>query len=151
MNPDRRIGPHRSVQCALPDVGGGLGVYHSLHLHKGPAGGFITTAEDLGRFAIAVMDHHLVSQPTLEMMLTPQQLPDGEVLGFGMGWGLFPGELWYGEREAFHGGGTPQVSAMLYLLPDRKFAVAILMNLESVSERTSLAAQIAKDVLDLGT
>ena len=64
--------------------------------------------------------------------------------------GLFPGEDWYGEREAFHGGITPGVSTVLYLLPDRRFAVAIMMNLEGVGDRVGLAAQIAKLVLELG-
>ena len=117
---------------------------------KLPAGGFITTAEDLARFAIALMDHRVVQAETLEQMLTPVQLRSGEVVGNGLGWGLFPGEDWYGEREAFHGGVTPQVSGMLYLLPDRRFAIAILMNLEGVPGRTELSANIAKVVLGLG-
>ena len=64
--------------------------------------------------------------------------------------GLFPGEDWYGEQEAFHGGITPGVSTVLYLLPNRRFAVAIMMNLEGVGDRVGLAAQIAKLVLELG-
>lgn len=117
---------------------------------KLPAGGFITTAEDLARFAIAVMDHRLIQAETFEQMLTPVRLSNGEMVGNGLGWGLFPGEEWYGEREAFHGGVTPQVSGMLYLLPDRRFAVAILTNLEGVPGRTQLSANIAKVVLSLG-
>lgn len=118
---------------------------------KLPAGGFITTAEDLARFAIAVMDHRLIQAETFEQMLTPVRLRNGEMVGNGLGWGLFPGEEWYGEREAFHGGVTPKVSGMLYLLPDRRFAVALLMNLEGVPGRTQLSANIAKVVLGLGT
>lgn len=116
---------------------------------KLPAGGFVTTAEDLARFAIGVMNGTLIRRATFEQMLSPVRLPDGEVAALGLGWGLFPGETWYGEREAFHGGMTPMVSAMLYLLPDRQFAVAILTNLEGVSGRSQLAAEIAKEVLDL--
>ncbi|HMB89346.1 MAG TPA: serine hydrolase domain-containing protein [Rhodothermales bacterium] len=118
---------------------------------KLPAGGFITTAPDLGRFAAAVMNHTLLSRATLEQMLTPYRLANGEVVDNGLGWGLFPDETWYGEQEAFHGGITPQVSGMLYLLPGRQFAVAIMMNLEGVSGRTGLAADIAKIALDLGS
>lgn len=116
---------------------------------KLPAGGFVTTAEDLVRFAIAVMQGTLIRRATFEQMISPVRLADGEVVEQGLGWGLFPGERWYGEREAFHGGMTPTVSAMLYLLPDRQFAVALLTNLEGVSGRTQLAAEIAKEVLDL--
>jgi CubicO group peptidase (beta-lactamase class C family) len=110
-----------------------------------PAGGFLTTAEDLARFASAVLEHRLVSSATLKLMLTPQKTKTGKVLDYGLGWGLFPGEDWYGEREAFHGGQSPQVSNVLYML-----AIAIQMNLEGVPERTGLAASIAQIVLDLG-
>lgn len=116
---------------------------------KMPAGGYITTVEDLARFAAAVMNHELITGETLQLMLTPVRLTNGERMPYGLGWGLFPGETWYGEREAFHGGATPQVSGILYLLPDARFAVAILTNLEAVPERTALAAEIAKVVLGL--
>lgn len=117
---------------------------------KLPAGGFITTAEDLARFGAAVMTHRIIGAETLEQMLTPVRLADGTIVPYGFGWGLFPGEDWYGEREAFHGGVTPQVSGTLYLLPGRRFAVALFMNLESVSGRTGLSAEIAQIVLGLG-
>lgn len=117
--------------------------------NKVPAGGYITTAEDLARFAIAFMDHSLVSDSTERLMLTPQTTSDGRTIPYGLGWGLFPGEDWYGEKEAFHGGVTPGVSGVLYLLPDRNFAVVMLMNLQGVPGRTGLSADIAKTVLDL--
>ena len=116
---------------------------------KLPAGGFITTAPDLVRFAAAAMDGTLISPATLDTMLTPRTTTGGEPTGYGLGWGLFPDEEWYGEKEALHGGGTPQVSGMLYLLPGRRFAVAILANLEGVDDRAGLAARIARIALDL--
>jgi len=116
---------------------------------KLPAGGFVTTASDLVAFASALMDGTLVSPETFERMLTPQTTTAGDPVPYGLGLGLFPDELWYGEREAFHGGGTPGVSGMLYLLPERRFAVAILMNLEGVSDRVALTAEIARVVLAL--
>jgi serine beta-lactamase-like protein LACTB, mitochondrial len=118
---------------------------------KMPAGGYLTTAPDLARFAAALMAGRLVTPATLEHMFTPARLANGELVPYGLGWGLFPGEDWYGQREAFHGGGTPEVSGVLYLLPDAKFAVAILSNLENVPERTALAAQIARIVLAMGS
>lgn len=117
--------------------------------NKLPAGGFITTAEDLAAFAVHLMNDQLVNKATKELMLTPQQTSTGKVIDYGFGWGLFPEETWYGQREAFHGGGTPKVSGILYLLPDVQFGVVILMNLEGVSERVGLCATIAKEVLRL--
>lgn len=115
-----------------------------------PAGGFLTTVEDLVRFASAAMEHKLISKKTFEQMITPQKTKGGKTIEYGLGWGLFPGEDWYGEKEAFHGGQSPQVSNVLYLLPGQRFALAIQTNLEGVPERTGFAAQIAKIILDLG-
>lgn len=117
--------------------------------NKIPAGGFVTTVEDMARFAIAFMNDELVNATTRAAMLTPQRTLDGEQTAYGLGWGLFPGEKWYGELEAFHGGRTPGVTGIHYLLPGRKFAVIIIANLEGVGGRVELAAQIAKDVLEL--
>jgi CubicO group peptidase (beta-lactamase class C family) len=140
---------NRAAGYRMNERGELLNAYYVDMSNKMPAGGYITTVEDLASFAAAVMNGTLIKHATLEHMLTPQKTTSGEVVPYGLGWGLFPDETWYGEREAFHGGGTPRVSGMLYLLPDRRFAVAILMNLEEVSERTELAAEIAKTVLDL--
>jgi len=117
--------------------------------NKMPAGGFVTTAPDLVRFGSAVMDATLVSPETFARMIEPARTTGGEVLTYGFGWALFPDEDWYGEKEAFHGGGTPGVSGFLYLLPRRRFAVAFLMNVEDVDDRVGLAAQIARVALDL--
>ncbi|MCB0595744.1 MAG: beta-lactamase family protein [Lewinellaceae bacterium] len=118
--------------------------------NKMPAGGYLTSAEDLAYFAAAFMNGELLDRESMALMLEPQQTLAGDTIPYGLGWGLFPGEDWYGEREAFHGGITPGVSTVLYLLPDRRFAVAIMMNLEGVGDRVGLAAQIAKLVLELG-
>ena len=118
--------------------------------NKLPARGFVTTAGDLARFAAAFMGDELVSAETRREMLEPGRTGEGEVVAYGLGWGLMPDEDWYGHQEAFHGGGTPQVAGMLYLLPDAGFAVAILMNREGVQDRLGTAAKIARIVLDLG-
>lgn len=114
-----------------------------------PAGGFITTSQDLARFSVAVLENKLISKKTFEQMLTPQKTKSGAIVNYGLGWGLFPDEDWYGEKEAIHGGQSPGVSGMLYLLPNRRFAVAFQGNSENFSDRSDLAANIAKVVLDL--
>lgn len=119
---------------------------------KMPAGGFITTAVDLASFAAAIFDNRLLQPDTFRQMTSLNVLRDETITTYGLGWGLSdPDDLWYGEQEVLHGGGTPLVSGILYLLPNRRFAVVLLANLESVSGRTELAAQIAKCVLDLGS
>jgi len=63
-----------------------------------------------------------------------------------LGWGL---DSLAGEPEVYHGGQTPQVTGILAMLPRRRFAVAVLMNLEGVDNRRELTDGIAKVVLGL--
>lgn len=116
-----------------------------------PAGGFLTTAEDLASFAIALMGNKLVSQKTFEQMVTPQKLKNGDTINYGFGWFLSPpDDTWYGEKEVLHTGQSPGVSGILYLIPKRRFAVAIQGNSEKFSGRNILTANIAKIILNLG-
>lgn len=115
-----------------------------------PAGGFITTVEDLALFAVAVMEHKLISQKTFEQMLTPQKIKNGKTIDYGLGWAVSADDDWYGEKEASHGGQSPGVSGILYLIPKRNFAVAIQGNSEKFSDRSAMAANIAKIILELG-
>lgn len=147
----RAVIPRRAAGY-VRDSAGGLGNARFADMsNRLPAGGFVTSVEDLARFAIAFMDGTLVSDSTRRAMLEPQRTANGEVVPYGLGWGLFPGEDWYGLAEAFHGGGTPGVSGMLYLIPERRFAVALLANLEGLDERVDLCARIARVVLGLST
>jgi CubicO group peptidase (beta-lactamase class C family) len=112
---------------------------------KMAAGGWITTASDLVRFVNAVMDGKFVSQKTLKEMLTPYRLPrgNGTVDGYGEGWFL---EEYRGLRAGMHGGGTPQVSGIVLFVPDKRIAVAGIMNLENVPAADRV--KLAKAILD---
>ena len=141
------IVPNRTAGY-IPNEKGGMNNSRMVDMsNRMPAGGFVTTAEDLASFAINVMNYKLISQKTFEQMLTPQKTKKGDVIGYGLGWGLFSGDF-YGEKEAFHGGQSPGVSTMLYILPKLNFAVAFQANVEVFADRTDLAADIATIVLE---
>jgi CubicO group peptidase (beta-lactamase class C family) len=111
-----------------------------------PAGGYVTTVEDLARFAAAVMAGRLVRPETFRQMTTPTLLPDGTRAPYGLGWGLEL-EEWHQDVWTFHGGSTPGASGMLALMPRHRFAVAVLTNLEELPERSELLADVARIVL----
>jgi serine beta-lactamase-like protein LACTB len=98
--------------------------------NKIPGGGLCSTAADVARFAIAVMDERLLRAETQRMMWTPQRTRDGRKTGYGLGWLV---GTWRGRREVWHHGGQPRVSTLLYMQPDRRFAIVFLSNLEGVS------------------
>lgn len=123
--------------------------------YKIPGGGFVSTVEDLAKFAIAVQTHKFLKPETTQQMFTAQKLSNGQVIrtnprspnnpnaSYGMGW--FINER-SGEKEVYHSGGQQRVSTLLYMLPERKFAVILMSNLEGAG-LMNLAREIADIVL----
>jgi len=89
-----------------------------------PAGGAISTAGDLVRFAAALRDGKLVSQATFAEMVKPHGAPPtGDKYGYAM-------EIAdvYGHTVVGHGGGFAGVSTHLYLILGSPYTVVILAN-----------------------
>jgi hypothetical protein len=91
----------------------------------------------------AWMEGHLVSQPTMKQMLEPYKLRKGTIDNFGLG--LFIDD-YHGMKAGLYGGGTAQVSALIFFVPEKRLAVAGMFNLEGVPgpERISLGEAIAE-------
>lgn len=106
-----------------------------------PGGGWLSTSEDLARFADAVMSDKLVTSATLEEMWKPlSNRDDGS--GYGLGWGI--GKL-DGHRVVGHNGGQAGSSTSLKLVPDRRLAVAVMTNVEGAD-----LDAFAESILTLG-
>jgi serine beta-lactamase-like protein LACTB len=124
-----------------------INAIHDDMSNRVPAGGFVSTPTDLVLFAQAYLQDKLVADSTRQFML---RRPNGRVSAplsegfYGFGWAISD---WYGVQEVSHGGGTPGVSAILYMLPAKGYTVAVMMNLEGVPDRGDLAGDIAKIVL----
>lgn len=99
--------------------------------NKPPGGGINASAGDMGNFVAALYSGRLVAKPTLDKMLTPSTTQDGKPTIYGLGFFLDgPISKYHGLQEAGHGGDQQGVSGVLYLLPERRFGVVILSNLE---------------------
>lgn len=96
--------------------------------YKVPGGGFVSTADDLARFAVALQTGKLLKRETLELMYAPQKTKDGKETSYGLGWGV--GKRPTGERTVGHSGGQQRVSTFLHMQPDQRLAVVIMSNLE---------------------
>ncbi len=133
--------------------------------YKLPGGGFVSTAEDMARFAIAVQSGVLLKPETLKLMWTNQKTRDGRETGYGYGWyiggrpnrgpgttakppavGVVPKPA-QSELSVSHGGVQAGFTADLWLLPEKKFAVTILTNLEG-GGRLGLA-ELANQIADI--
>jgi D-alanyl-D-alanine carboxypeptidase len=111
-----------------------------------PAGGAISTADDLVRFAAALRGGRLVKPSTFAEMTKPRQtVPTGDQYGYAM-------EIMdvYGRTVVGHGGGFPGVSTHLYLVLGSPYTVVVLGNQDPPSDGyagrmiVALAAEKAK-------
>lgn len=112
--------------------------------YKVPGGGFVSTAEDLARFAVALQTDRLLKRETLELMFTPQKLKDGKETSYGLGWSIARRPT--GERAVGHSGAQQRVSTFLHMQPEQGLAVVIMSNLEG-SRLGDLAQRIGDVVL----
>lgn len=116
--------------------------------YKLPGGGLVSTAGDLARFAVALLDGRLVRADTFAEMCTRQRTAGGAETPYGLGW--YIGGAADRPGAVYHGGVQKGVTSTLYLLPREHFAVAILTNLEGggMLGLEALAGRIAAILLD---
>ncbi|HEY6066813.1 MAG TPA: serine hydrolase domain-containing protein [Thermoanaerobaculia bacterium] len=93
---------------------------------KWGGGGFISTAEDLARFGMALLRGDLVRRESTALLFSPHRTAGGESTGYGMGWqvGVDAG----GRRRLVQSGRTPGGRSVLVLVPEARLAVAVLAN-----------------------
>jgi serine beta-lactamase-like protein LACTB, mitochondrial len=110
--------------------------------YKIPGGGYVTTAEDLVRFAQALMDGKIVKPDTLVQMWTPVKISGGgKAPDYGLGFGVLMVD---GGKYVTHGGGQQGTSTSLAIIPERHFAVAVMANMEGAK-----LSEVAGGILDL--
>ncbi len=100
--------------------------------HKWAGGGFLSTTEDLLRFAHAHLEPGLFSRETLELVWTSQRTVTGEEIGVGIGWRLMPPSRVGGRRAVGHAGGAIGGNALLLIYPDDGVAVAVAANIADI-------------------
>lgn len=114
-----------------------------------PAGGYLSTAEDLVRFAEAFASGKLVSHASRDLMLAHPALSDGRPAPnpfgepgyyYGMGIMVDPGA----QPAWFHTGGQSGFSALLFVFPRTGTVVAVMANMDGAAVRVPLARKIGE-------
>lgn len=98
-----------------------------------PAGGLLSTVDDLMRFAIALQYGHLVHDSTRELMWTRQHTSDGKPLQFyGLGWLIGDADSLRPKR-VWNDGSQPGTRTFLYLRPTQGIIIALMTNMDGAA------------------
>jgi serine beta-lactamase-like protein LACTB, mitochondrial len=111
--------------------------------YKIPGGGWLSSADDLAQFEIALLTDHLLEPATREIMWTRQKTTDGKLTSYGLGWGV--GTM-AGVADVDHGGGQQGTSTFIMIVPEKRAGVVVLANMEEV-DAGALARQLMKIAL----
>jgi serine beta-lactamase-like protein LACTB len=98
------------------------------HLCKFGAAGFVSTAEDLVRFGLALLRGDLVRRETLAQMFAPQRTRSGASTGVGLGWEVAVDAR--GRLRLMQSGRTVGGRSAFVLVPNERLVVALLSNIE---------------------
>lgn len=114
--------------------------------YKVAGGGWLSSAPDMARFAVAILSDRLVRRTTRDMMWTQQMPTDGlGRMAYGLGWQL---GTTGGVKLVGHGGSQQGTSAMMLIAPDTRAAVVVLTNSDGV-DAPGLAIRLLRIVLGL--
>jgi serine beta-lactamase-like protein LACTB len=111
--------------------------------YKIPGGGWLSSAEDMARFEVAVLNDKLIRRATRDLMWTPLKPSDGKPDAYALGWGW--SEQKNGEVAGVgHTGGQQGTSTAIVLAPDLRDGVVVLANMEDVD-----AGELARELLNI--
>src|SRR6267142_209345 len=114
--------------------------------YKIHGGGWLSSAEDMAYFEVAILGDRLVSRATRDVMWTSQKTSDGKETGYALGWGTGK-EL--GVLDVGHGGGQQGTSTFIKMIPERRAGVVVLMNIDG-ADSSGLATDLMKILLGAG-
>jgi CubicO group peptidase (beta-lactamase class C family) len=109
--------------------------------YKIPGGGWLSSAEDMARFEVAILNDKLIKSTTRDLMWTPLKPSDGKPNGYALGWGTFKEN---GTLVAAHSGGQQGTSTDFLIAPEKRAGVVVLANMEEIP-----VSDLAKEILKI--
>jgi CubicO group peptidase (beta-lactamase class C family) len=113
--------------------------------YKWAGGGFLSTSEDLLKFARAHLDHRIVKEATFRFFTTSLNTNDGKETGYGLGWRTAIDKQQ--RRWVGHSGGSVGGTSMLMIYPEQQVIVIVLTNL-SQANIGNLTMEIANEFMN---
>jgi len=111
--------------------------------YKIPGGGWLSSAEDMAHFEVAILNDKLLKRSTRDLMWTPLKASDGSKDTYGLGWGVGDED---GIKTVGHSGGQQGTSTDFLIAPDQRAGVVVLTNMEGTNPN-ELAVEILKLLL----
>jgi CubicO group peptidase (beta-lactamase class C family) len=111
--------------------------------YKIPGGGWLSSAEDMAKFEVAILNDKLIKRTTRDLMWTALKPSDGSKDGYGLGWGN--GDV-DGIAVVSHTGGQQGTSTAFMMAPSKRAGVVVLTNMEG-ADAHDLADEILKILL----
>ncbi|QEG00986.1 D-alanyl-D-alanine carboxypeptidase precursor [Stieleria maiorica] len=111
-------------------------------------GGFISTVQDMGRFAIAILGNDILNPGEKADMWSPQPLRNGALTNRALGWRIRQGTASDVDFKVEHGGVQTKARCHLSLYPNRGLAVAVMTNSSTDCNTRGLAGEIEGIVID---
>ncbi|MGH9494422.1 MAG: serine hydrolase domain-containing protein [Candidatus Sulfotelmatobacter sp.] len=108
--------------------------------YKIPGGGWLSNAEDMAKFEVAILHDKLIKRATRELMWTALKPGDGSKDGYGLGWGN--GDV-NGVAVVAHTGGQQGTSTAFMLAPGKNAGVVVLTNMEG-ADAHDVAAEVMR-------
>lgn len=115
--------------------------------YKIPGGGWLSSAEDMARFEVAMLNDRLLKRSTRDLMWTPLKPSDGSKDDYGLGWGN-------GEADGIafvgHTGGQQGTTTAFLIAPTQRAGVVVLTNMEDI-DPNKIEKEILKILVETST
>jgi serine beta-lactamase-like protein LACTB, mitochondrial len=139
--------PHRTRFYHKEESGAVVNADFLDSSYKIPGGGWLSSADDMAKFEVAILKDRLLRRSTRELMWTPLKPSDGSEDDYGLGWGV---DRKSGVFQAGHTGGQQGTSTAFLIAPDRRAGVVVLVNMDDV-DAGKLAHELMTTLLNRPT
>jgi CubicO group peptidase (beta-lactamase class C family) len=109
--------------------------------YKIPGGGWLSSAEDMARFEVAILNDKLLHRATRDLMWTPLKPSDGTKNNYALGWAAVNED---GIAALGHTGGQQGTATAFLIAPGPRAGVVVLTNMEGVA-----ANDLGKEILKI--
>jgi serine beta-lactamase-like protein LACTB, mitochondrial len=113
--------------------------------YKIPGGGWLSSADDMAQFEVAMLNDLIVTRPTRDLMWTPLKPGDGKEDQYALGWST--GNK-VGLPDVGHSGAQQGTSTFFLIVPERRAGIVVLINLDG-GKASDLGFELMKIVLAL--